>query len=73
MIILLRVLNKDICVSVLKDILVALNKNSLAILRLLKKKSIINEIKNLSNQTQGNNAIPITEETYQKNGVLFKS
>lgn len=44
----LRVLNKDICVSILKDILVALNKNSLAILRLLKKKSIINEIKRTS-------------------------
>ncbi|WP_169856021.1 hypothetical protein, partial [Pseudolactococcus raffinolactis] len=33
---------------------------------------IINEIKNLSNQTQGNNAIPITEETYQKYNLLYQ-
>ncbi|WP_332384361.1 hypothetical protein [Pseudolactococcus laudensis] len=34
--------------------------------------AIINEIKNLSNQTQGNNAIPITEETYQKYNLLYQ-
>ncbi len=34
--------------------------------------TIINEIKNLSNQTQGNNAIPITEETYQKYNLLYQ-
>ena len=33
---------------------------------------IISEIKNLSNQTQGNNAIPITEETYQKYQLLYQ-
>ena len=34
---------------------------------------IINEIKNLSNQAQGNNAIPITEATYQSYQVQYQN
>ena len=33
--------------------------------------AVINEIKNLSNQTQGNNAIPITDATYQGYKVKY--
>ena len=45
---LFRLFNSDIGVRVLKDMLRSLNKNSSAIMRLLKKKSIITEIKKIS-------------------------
>ncbi|MEG0856543.1 MAG: hypothetical protein RSG52_08685 [Terrisporobacter sp.] len=49
-----RVFNKDISIVILKDALVAFNKNSLAIMRLLKKKSIIDGIKKISSIVEVN-------------------
>ena len=44
----LKIFNKDIGIIIIKDILRALNRNSLMIIKILKKKSIANEIKKTS-------------------------
>lgn len=49
---LFRVLNKDISVVILKDILTALDKNSLAIMKLFKKKYMLEGIKKISSITE---------------------
>ena len=43
----LRIVNKDASIIIIRDILRSLNKNSLSIIRLMKKKSIINKISSM--------------------------
>ena len=50
----LRIFNKDISIIVIKDILKSLNKNSLAMIRLLKKKSIMQEINKIISMIETN-------------------
>ncbi|MPM94677.1 hypothetical protein SDC9_141825 [bioreactor metagenome] len=50
----LKVFNKDISLIVLKDILKSLNKNSLAMIRLLKKKSMLGEINKICSMIETN-------------------
>ena len=50
----LRIFNKDISIIVIKDILKSLNKNSLAMIRLLKKKSIMQEINKITSMIETN-------------------
>ncbi|WP_455538277.1 hypothetical protein [Terrisporobacter sp.] len=50
----LRVFNKDISIIVIKDILKSLNKNSLAMIRLLKKKSMMQEINKITSLIETN-------------------
>ena len=50
----LKVFNKDISIIVLKDILKSLNKNSLAMIRLLKKKSMLGEINKICSMIETN-------------------
>lgn len=49
-----KVFNKDISIIVTKDILKSLNKNSLSIIRLFKKKSILNEINRICSMIEAN-------------------
>lgn len=50
----LKVFNKDISIIVLKDILKSLNKNSLAMIRLLKKKSMLCEVNKICSMIETN-------------------
>lgn len=50
----LRLFNKDLSTIVIRDTLRALNKNSLAMIRLLKKKSMMNEINKISSMVEAN-------------------
>lgn len=50
----LKVFNKDISIIVLKDILKSLNRNSLAVIRLLKKKSMLDEINKICSMIESN-------------------
>lgn len=49
---LFRVIDKDIGIVILKDILVALDKNSLSIMKLFKKKQMVEGIKKISSITE---------------------
>ena len=44
----LKIFNKEVCVIIIKDLLKSLNKNSLVVIKILKKKSIVNELKKIS-------------------------
>ena len=48
----LRIVNKDASIIIIRDILRSLNKNSLSIIRLMKKKSIMNEINKISSMVE---------------------
>ncbi|MCC3867127.1 hypothetical protein [Terrisporobacter mayombei] len=50
----LKVFNKDISIIVLKDILKSLNRNSLAMIRLLKKKSMLVEVNKICSMIETN-------------------
>lgn len=50
----LKVFNKDISIIVIKDILKSLNRNSLVMIRLLKKKSMMNEINRICSMVETN-------------------
>lgn len=50
----LKVFNKDISIIVIKDILKSLNRNSIAIIRLLKKKSLMAEVNRICSMIETN-------------------
>ena len=50
----LKLFNKNISIIVIKDMLKSLNKNTLGIIRLLKKKTIMNEINKISYMVETN-------------------